>query len=305
MEALEPGLAAGKSAAGESLAALTRGREGRPESLRREGGSELQLESVGKGEPLVLIHGWAVDRRMWVHQLPVLRRGFRVITYDRRGYGQSTSAASLEQEVADLEAILAHLSIARVALVGMSQGGRIAVRFASQHPESVSALVLQGPSLDGLIPPPADDLGSLLEELARLVREGNRDGFVQRLGAHALLDPGSRFTAARAEILAMLGDYRGEDLLSPPPTSLSIDDAIAQLARITAPTLVITGSRETYWLRQVADYTARNIRGARRRVIRGGRHFVNMTHIADYNRVVLDFLVRSTTPWSERALGSA
>lgn len=282
-----------------------RGRDARVQVLRRDGQGELVVESVGKGEPLVLIHGWAVDRRMWAHQLPVLRKRFRVITYDRRGFGQSTTPANLDHEVEDLQAILAHFAIERAALMGMSQGGRIAVRFASQYPEWVSALVLQGPSMDGLIPPPADSLSPLMNELARALREGDRPGFVQRLSAHPLLDPGTRFTAARAELMAMVNDYRGEDLLASPLAEAAIDESIEQLGKITAPTLVITGSKESYWLRQVADYTARNIRGARRRVIRGGRHFVNMTHIADYNRVVLDFLVRSTTPWSERALGNA
>jgi len=306
MEAIERPVSFGIGAGGgsESLAALTRGREGQVQVLRRDGHGELVLETAGKGEPLVLIHGWAVDRRMWVHQLPVLRRRFRVITYDRRGFGQSTCAANLEHEVEDLKAILAHLAVPKVAIVGMSQGGRIAIRFASQHPEWVSALVLQCPSIDGLIPPPADNMTPLMDELARMLRAGDRDAFVQRLGAHVLLDPGARFTSARAEIMAMLGDYRGEDLMAPASPEVRIEETFEQLTRIGAPTLVITGSKETYWLRQVADYTARNIRGARRRVIRGGRHFVNMTHIADYNRVVLDFLVRATTPWSERALGS-
>jgi pimeloyl-ACP methyl ester carboxylesterase len=289
----------------ETRDARARGRDGHVHIVRREGQGELIVESVGKGEPLLLIHGWAVDRRMWAHQLPVLRKRFHTITYDRRGFGQSGCPASLDQELDDLRAILAHFAIPRVAILGMSQGGRIAVRFASQHPERVSALALQCPSLDGLVPPPADSLSLLMAQLARLLREGERQAFVQRLASHALLDPGARFSSARAEILAMLGDYRGEDLFSAPPAEASIDEAVAQLGRITAPTLVITGSKESYWLRQVADYTARNIRGARRRVIRGGRHFVNMTHIADYNRVVLDFFVRSTTPWSERASGSA
>src|SRR5262249_20340852 len=105
-------------------------------------------------------------------------------------------------------------------------------------------------------------------------------------------------------LVEMLNDYRGEDLLCAPPPGCSVDDIRARLGRITAPTLIISGSRETYWLRQVADYTARNIRGARRRVIRRGPHFVNMTHIAEYNSCVMDFLTRATTPWSERALGA-
>ncbi len=70
-----------------------------------------------------------------------------------------------------------------------------------------------------------------------------------------------------------------------------------------APTLVITGSRELLWFRRIADRMARNIYGARRRVIRGGGHFVNMTHAGDYNRCVVEFLINTTRVWSERALG--
>jgi pimeloyl-ACP methyl ester carboxylesterase len=174
------------------------------------------------------------------------------------------------------------------------------------RPSRVTGLVLQGAPLDDAPPPLSADASVLpIARLTDLLRRGDRDAFVQRLGAHALLDPGVRFTSARAEIMAMLGDYRGEDLLRFSSTPAEIDPLRASdLAVIQAPTLVITGSNELLWLRRIADRIARNIYGARRRVIRGGGHFVNMTHIGDYNRCVVEFLVNTTRPWSERALGS-
>ncbi len=271
--------------------------------IRRPGQGDLLAEVAGRGRPVILIHGWAVDRRMWAPQIPALKRRFKVITFDRRGFGQSTCPPGLEQELDDLDALLEHFRLDTAALVGMSQGGRIAMRYAASRPARVNALVLHGAPLDGLAPPPHDESILPLAQVASLLRSGNRGEAIRVLGEHALMDPGSRFTIARAQILAMLRDYRGEDVQMAPAVEVSLDEACAQLAQITAPTTVLTGSKETVWLWCVADFTAWRIRGARRRVIRGGRHFVNMTHAADYNRCILDFLDRITTPWSERALG--
>jgi pimeloyl-ACP methyl ester carboxylesterase len=271
--------------------------------IRRPGHGELIAEVVGRGRPVILIHGWAVDRRMWAAQLPALKRRFKVITFDRRGFGQSTCPPGLDQELEDLDAVLEHFRIDATAIVGMSQGGRVAMRYASSRPTRVNALVLQGAPLDGFAPPSGDVSIIPAKRLAALLHAGDRGEALRILIEHPLMDPGERFTAARAQILAMLRDYRGEDLLTAPTAELSLDEVCAQLARITTPTVVLTGSKETLWLRRVADFTARHIYGARRRVIRGGHHFVNMTHAADYNRCIVDFLDRTTTPWNERALG--
>lgn len=287
----------------DDASAKRNAQQARVHMIRRVGQGDLIVESVGRGHPVILIHGWGVDRRMWAYQVPALKRHFRTITYDRRGFGQSTCPAGLDQELEDLDAIRDHFKLTQVALVGMSQGGRVALRYASSRPGQVSALVLQGSPLDGLEPPSGDASILPVTRLSELLRSGDRAGLIKLLSEHALIDQGSRYTQVRTEILAMLRDYRGEDLRIAPDTSMTLADARQMLARITAPTIVITGSRETLWLRSVADHIARNIRGARRRVIRGGRHFVNMTHVADYNRCVVDFLMRTTTPWSERALG--
>lgn len=272
--------------------------------IRRPGHGELIAEVIGRGKPVVLLHGWAVDRRMWAQQIAALKRRFKVITLDRRGFGQSTCPPGLDQELDDLDALLDHFRLDSVALVGMSQGGRIAMRYASSRPARVNALVLQGAPLDGFMPPARDVSVIPTAHLAGLLRAGNRGEAIRILSEHTLMDPGARFGIARGQIMTMLRDYRGEDLSVVPGADMTtLDEACMQLAQIKAPTIVVTGSKETLWLRRVADFTARHIYGARRRVIRGGGHFVNMTHATDYNRCIVDFLDRTTTPWNERALG--
>ena len=272
----------------------------------RTGTGDLAVEVSGRGKPVVLIHGWGVDRRMWMHQVSAFRRQFTTISYDRRGCGETTAPADHALELEDLDTLLDELKLSAAGIVGMSQGGRVAMRYAMTRPSRVTGLVLQGAPLDDTPSPlAADDSLLPLQRLAELLRRGDRDSLVRELCRHPLMNAGLRRTQAQAEIDAMLKDYRGEDLLRLAAQPSESDPLrAADLAVIQAPTLVITGSNELLWLRRTADRIARNIYGARRRVIRGGGHFVNMTHIGDYNRCVVEFLVNTTRPWSERALGS-
>lgn len=272
----------------------------------RTGAGELAVEVAGRGHPVVLIHGWGVDRRMWAHQVAAFRRHFTTVSYDRRGCGQSTASADLSQELEDIDTILDELKLKSAGIVGMSQGGRLAMRYAIVRPSRVTGLVLQGAPLDDTpLPLPGDACVLPLARYADLFRRGDRATVARELSQHPIMSAGERRTQAQAEIDAMVKDYRGEDLLRSPAAPGEQDPLYAaDLAGIQARTLVVTGSNELLWLRRVADRIARNIYGARRRVIRGGGHFVNMTHIGDYNRCVIEFLVNTTRPWSERALGS-
>jgi pimeloyl-ACP methyl ester carboxylesterase len=271
----------------------------------RTGSGELAVEVAGRGHPVVLIHGWGVDRRMWAHQLAAFRRQFTTISYDRRGCGQTTAAADYTLELEDIDTVLDQLKLRSAGLVGMSQGGRLAMRYAITRPQRVTGLVLQGAPLDDTPPPMAGDAAVLpLARFAEMLRRGDRATLARELAAHPLMSAGEGKPQVQAEIDAMTKDYRGEDLLRASSSAEEQPLYAADLAGITARTLVITGSNELLWLRRMADRMARNIRGARRRVIRGGGHFVNMTHIGDYNRCVVEFLVNTTRPWSERALGS-
>ncbi len=258
---------------------------------------KLVIETAGRGMPVVLIHGWALDRRAWTQQVPTFAAHFKTITYDRRGFGQSTCGANLAAELNDLDAILDHLRLERVALVGMSQGGRIALRYALTRSKRVSALVLQGTPLDGREAPAGDESRIPASRYAELIRRGDRATLLKELSEHPLMNLRRASPPVQADLLSMLRDYRGEDLMAGANVAESEEGAGLGLpSAVTVPSLVITGAKELLWLRGTADHLARHIPFAKRRVIRGAPHLVNMTHAGDYNRCVIEFLERATVP---------
>jgi pimeloyl-ACP methyl ester carboxylesterase len=116
------------------------------------GSITLEGEWAGDGPPVVLLHGLSATRRNVVQgSRALIKRGYRLISYDARGHGASSPAPRYEYSdlVADLEAVLDHLEIERAALVGSSMGAATAMAFTLEHPERVPALVQITPAYTG------------------------------------------------------------------------------------------------------------------------------------------------------------
>src|SRR5262245_57108437 len=106
-------------------------------------GARLHYEVAGSGEPLVLIHGFTLDMRMWDDQFASLARHFQVVRYDLRGFGKSSMPTTEPYTHADdLKALLDCLNIERAHVLGLSMGGSIAINFALNYPAMVDRLVL-------------------------------------------------------------------------------------------------------------------------------------------------------------------
>ena len=94
---------------------------------------EIHYEDLGSGKPVVLIHGWPLSGRSWEAQVPALiAAGYRVITYDRRGFGQSSqpwSGYDYDTFAADLHGLMTHLDLKDATLVGFSMGGGEVARY--------------------------------------------------------------------------------------------------------------------------------------------------------------------------------
>ena len=144
------------------------------------GSITLRGEQAGDGPPVVLLHGLSATRRNVVQgSRALVKRGYRLISYDARGHGASSRAPRYEYSdlVADLEAVLEQLEIERAALVGSSMGAATAMAFTLEHPERVPALVQITPAYTGYART-GDVDGEVWERLSRALDQGV-DAFVQ------------------------------------------------------------------------------------------------------------------------------
>jgi pimeloyl-ACP methyl ester carboxylesterase len=113
------------------------------------GEASLSYEMTGAGSPVVLLHGLDLDHRMWDEQVAPLAHAHTVVRYDLRGAGRSTADSHSGSHAEDLKALLDHLGLVRVSLLGLSLGGGAAVDFAIAYPNAVRALILVHPLLAG------------------------------------------------------------------------------------------------------------------------------------------------------------
>ncbi len=112
-------------------------------------GGKLFYEIAGEGEYIVLLHDGILHHEIWDAQFPVLAENYRVVRYDRRGYGKSFSPQAPFSHIDDLNQLFIQLKIDKATLFGMSAGGGIAIDFTLQYPEKVNGLVLVGAVVSG------------------------------------------------------------------------------------------------------------------------------------------------------------
>ncbi len=234
------------------------------------------MELCGAGPPLLLLHGWTLDRRSWSGQKALADR-FRLILPDRRGFGRSSAPPDVAAEPADLLLLCDRLGLDRPILVGMSQGGRVALEFALRHPERTGGLILQGTPLGGFLPGPKGDDAVPMDAFRQLVREGRIDEMKALWRRHPLMHG-----AGAEELLAA---YDGRDLLAPAQPASQLAGV---LGGIEVPALVVTGEDEIAWLQLVADAIAYGLPNARRAHLPGA-HLCNISHPGPYNEMVAAF----------------
>lgn len=164
-------------------------------------GTELSGEEVGEGSAVILLHGLTATRRYVLHNsLALARRGYRQISYDARGHGESSPAGqggyAYADLTGDLRAVLGERAPdERPVLVGHSMGCHTAVAHALEHAGEVAALVLAGPVTLGL--PATQETLAYWDALADGLEEGGLEGFMEAYEASLEADPSWTETALR------------------------------------------------------------------------------------------------------------
>jgi pimeloyl-ACP methyl ester carboxylesterase len=239
-------------------------------------GGDLIVEVAGSGPAVILWHGWTLDRRQWRGQA-ALAKHFTLVAVDRRGFGESRAPADLAEEPADVGRVAAALGLGRYHLVGLSQGGKVALAHAAAQPAGLERLVVIGAPIDADLPVPPEAVP--LAQMATLARAGRLSDMRQVWLAHPL-------TAGRPEVraamAAMLARYDGRDLLaSGRPLAVTLDD----VRRISVPATALAGEDDTPWRRAVVD--ALGQAGLRTGLIRGGGHLAPLDAAVATNQALI------------------
>jgi pimeloyl-ACP methyl ester carboxylesterase len=238
-------------------------------------GGDLVVEVAGSGPAIIFLHGWTLDRRQWRAQ-SALADDFTLVAVDRRGFGESSAAPDLAEEPDDVARIAAALGLARYHLVGLSQGGKVALAHAAANPAGLQRLVVIGAPLDVqlAVAPEAVPLG----DMAALARAGQLDAMRQLWMAHPLT---SAALPVRGALAAMVARYDGRDLVQPGrPLTVTLDD----VRRIAVPAAALAGADDTPWRRAVAAAMAQA--GLTSGVIAGGGHLAPMDAPAATNAAI-------------------
>jgi pimeloyl-ACP methyl ester carboxylesterase len=248
----------------------------------------LYYEACGEGEAVVLIHGGNLDRRMWDGQFQLFARDFRVIRYDVRGFGKTEAPTRPFSCVKDLRSLLEGLKVSRAHLVGLSLGGRIAIDFAVAHPEKVKSVVAVGPGLSGFEWPPESE--KRFWELARLARDEGPEKAVEGWLKDPYMVPAMENPALAKRIRRLALDNTASWLANPMLERPLNPPAIKRLGEIRAPTLLVVGDRDVPEIQAIVKILEKGVPHAKKVVIAGAGHMVNMEKPDEFNRAVLGFL---------------
>jgi pimeloyl-ACP methyl ester carboxylesterase len=223
-------------------------------------GVELAFESTGDGPPVVLVHGMAADRASMAPAARDLAPHARVVTYDRRGYGDSGAPApyertSVAEQAEDLVALL-HATGAEGAVAGAADFGALVVLdVLLRHPGALSAAVLVDVLALQLAPDAMEPLAAERRRLEEALREGGREAAVEAWLAARGVSAGDRSDRARRDAAAFFADYGGQATL--PLTRRG-------LRGLTVPLVVLDGAEASAHVRAAGDAVAGLVPAARR-----------------------------------------
>jgi non-heme chloroperoxidase len=271
-------------------------------TVGRENSADIQIhyEDHGAGQPVVLIHGYPLSGRAWDKQVPVLlEAGHRVITYDRRGFGQSSQPVvgyEYDTLAADLATLLEHLDLWDAVLVGHSMGTGEVTRFLGTYGSArIAAGVLVSPIPPFLLQTSDNPDG---------VPQSVFDGFVKAAQSDApawmkgFLDNFYNADTLRGTLVSDQAYQASWNIAASASATAAVacistwaTDFRADLPKIDLPMLVVQGDAD-----QVLplDKTGGRLPGliddVRLVVIAGGPHAISWTHADEVNAALLDFL---------------
>lgn len=256
--------------------------------------AELYYEVQGSGPPLLLIHAGVADSRMWQSQVEAFASRFTTIRFDMRGFGRSEVPPGPFRYGEDVAGLLDYLGVSQTAVVANSFGAQVAVDFALDYPEQVTALILGAPAVRG--EEPSTRIRSFWTEEEEALERGDLQAAVE-LNLRLWVDgPQRQPQDVDASVRELVGEMqrRAFEIAVPDDVEETTPDesVLEQLAELHVPTLIIVGALDLEEKETLADDLVALMPDARKLVIQDAAHMMNMEKPQVFNRAVLSFLDR-------------
>lgn len=251
-------------------------------------GGQIYYETCGSGpQAIVLLHDGVVNSASFDDMWPILCKTFRVVRYDRRGYGKSLPSKATYSPQDDLAAVMAAAKMDHASLIGFSFGGGLAVSYTILHPEQVDRLVISGAAINGFKPSPT--FGKTVSRMMLPMVIGNMDAAAANAAKSGWVMAPDH-PAAVAKAMALMKAYP-QDLrhqMHDPIKSWPSD--LPRMGELNVPTLIMTGDHD------IADNQAASgaaqvlIPGARRIVVENAGHLMQIEHPKEVADLIADFV---------------
>lgn len=261
--------------------------------IAKVNGTDLYYEVLGEGFPLVLISGGGLlDRRAWDDQFETFAAHHQVIRYDIRGIGKSARPQETFSHSQDLYVLLEFLSVKKAHLIGLSFGGGIAIDFALEHPERVEHLILAATGTS------SDAKGEAnLQSLSGLASMVKKEGLSHVI--QLILDTPSFIskekTAAREKIQQIYQENRDVFETDFPLVRLwqpTAPTAHERLAELRARALIMIAENDSPTYKAITEKLAVSIEDAKKVMITGATHLINLNNPEEFNQTVQMFLTK-------------
>ncbi|WP_417284003.1 alpha/beta fold hydrolase [Comamonas sp.] len=262
---------------------------------------QLHYQDFGQGPPIVLIHGWPLSGRTWEAQVGhLVDAGYRVIAYDRRGFGASSqpwSGYDYDTLAGDLHELITVLKLEDVTLLGFSMGGGEVARYVGLYgTKTVRRAIFAAAVTPYLYQTKDNPEGAVTDQDIRAKEDAvltDRLAFLEGFSKKFFTDAtGHQWVSEpQREYARMIGAWASAKGSHDCIGAFSRTDFRADLQKFDIPTLVIHGDSDQIVPLEVSGArTHKAIQGSRLHVIKNGPHGCNLSHAEEFNKAVLDFL---------------
>jgi len=245
-------------------------------------------EERGSGEPIVFVHGFPLDRRIWDEQLAGLADRFRVIAVDLKGFGKSysTEAFTMDSMADDLAEFIKAIDAAPCVLASLSMGGYVAWSLALRHPEVLRKLVIVCSKAEG----DSEQGKELRQEMAQLAQEHGALAVAEQMLPKMFA---KETYCKRPELVAKLNDI----MKACPPATISNAcfamrdraDRTGDLPKLTMPVLILLGENDSIIPVDMGRRMASACRQGALKLIASAGHLAPMEEPAAVNMFIAEF----------------